>query len=179
MGSDLTNSFCPECYGKYGECMFEQCEYADSCRLYSEPDAAAKPMGGISWDDAQWDERLADDAGGPSKIGGKDGYGELADVLNFLLRIDDYTLEVLSTVMQENPSSAWELARTLGVSRQAIHRKLCDAVARNPELRSLLGTYLSKCRRVMAAREAKHVRQRGFRHDMRRRKNGNQMEFGI
>lgn len=86
--------------------------------------------------------------------------------MEFLLDLDNYTAELLSEIMHGDVSSASDLARKMGVSRQAVHRKIVDCCTLHPELRRLFITRLYRCRRLLT--DSKRLSKK---------KNQNQMEF--
>ena len=87
-------------------------------------------------------------------------------IMEFLLDLDNYTAELLSEIMHGDVSSASDLARKMGVSRQAVHRKIVDCCTLHPELRKLFITRLYRCRRLLT--DSKRLSKK---------KNQNQMEF--
>lgn len=137
----------PECY---------LCEYIHACYYAahaSNPDSRA---GIVSYERCSYLKDIASPAESftEQEVVPEDERPEftrrdLADVLAFLLRQDDYTLGLVAAALQGKALTAAELARHMGVSRQAIHRKLKATCDRCPEIRELLIGNLYRCRRVM------------------------------
>lgn len=103
---------------------------------------------------------VADDAGGDVCGTRRD---DLLAILAFLSRVDDYTLDVLSSVLGGDARTSSGIAREMGVSRQAVHRKLAWAVEHYPELRPLLNVYLRRCQRIVSARQERREARAGGR----------------
>jgi len=80
---------------------------------------------------------------------------DMKQVMGFLLRIDDYSLQILSEIVKNsktNDTMASDVARNFGVSRQAIHRKIRDSCVKYPELRGLFKLYLYRCKSIVNGR---------------------------
>ena len=142
----------PECY---------LCEYVHACDWAANAPNPDGRSGEISYDRSQWDEKLATMPDLSGEVApDKPGYTrrDLADLLAFLLRMDEYALKLAADALTGNTKTVAELARIQGVSRQAVHQKLERAVKRYPEIRGLLLGNLYRCRRIV--RESKSEGQR-------------------
>ncbi len=160
---------CPSCYGKPKEdATCQGCEWLASCRVYASlPPADPKPLSRhVSYEAMAGADGMA--AGDGRKGGicdGDDGrkvfsVDDLAVLVNLLLSLDDYELEILMRVVHGRYASLSELARVFGISKQAMHRKLADACYRHPELASMLGVHLRRCRRILECRKARPSQRR-------------------
>lgn len=152
----------PACWGKFNEQC--RCEFAAACRLCTETEPRMnRPLGGQNFDSvAGWAPDLADydhtpgteTEPEPEEIPDPSpGTGDLAQFLNFILHLDDYTLGILAEIIAPAPTqtgrrSVAQLARVHGISRQGMHRKMLDVVRKYPELASLLALSLRKIRRA-------------------------------
>lgn len=151
---------CPECFGKadrHGatpECS--ECEYLESCRVCCDiPDRKINRRSGhTSYERYSYSEEVAasetipDDSPKPAA---RPRYtdDDLRQLLEVLLRIDDYSLEILFEVMDGDIRSASDAAREFMVSRQAIHRKLMDSCIAHPVLKSIIKGYLQRCKKIL------------------------------
>lgn len=180
-------SECPECFGKIQELdRCAACQYMESCRYLSgHTDGAVNArMPRTVSVEAAGDRvefvRDFDDSGDSrdSRGGRRRGFGweDMRRVMQWLLSMDDFTLDILSRLAGGGIDSASDLARAMGVRRQAVHRKLVDMCAEHPELCDMLRGYLPKCRRI-----AEHRRSGRNRQHFRRRAGdeGRQMEFNF
>lgn len=161
---------CPECFGKadrHGatpECS--ECEYLESCRVCCDiPDRKINRRSGhTSYERYSYSEEVAaretipDDSPKPTA---RPRYtdDDLQQLLAFMLRIDDYTLDILAQVLSGDMNTASDVARSFGVSRQAIHRKLVDSCTMHPELRKIFQAHLYRCKRILKDREARKYRK--------------------
>ena len=76
----------------------------------------------------------------------------LGRFFRFLLELDDYTIGIISEVItpadpERKSCSVSALSKLHGCSRQAMHRKILDIIARRPELALLLKSTMSKLSR--------------------------------
>ena len=162
---------CPECYGKPkdGDAGCLACRWLGSCRVFARlPPAEPRPLPrhvsyeamtggeGLGAVEAP-SESLADAEEKSAKVFSVD---DLTVLTRLLLSLDDYELKIMQHIVHGRHTSLESLARVLGVSKQAMHRKLSDACYRHPELAALLGAHLRRCRRVLACRKAR-PNQRG------------------
>lgn len=171
---------CPECYGKPKEdAACKECRWLASCRVYASlPPAEPRPLPRhVSYEAMTGSTGLpVEDPGLAAQMDDGDGAAafsvdDMAVLVRLLLSLDDYELEILMRVVHGRYASLSELARVFGVSKQAMHRKLTDACAAHPELASLLGAHLRRCRRVLECRKAR-PNQRGV-------KDKRQLTFGF
>lgn len=152
-----------ECFGvgpKDERC--EDCEYRQACDVCLKmPDKKINlRMKGVSYDRFSFSSEVASEDDTPFEKMAKREQDEarLADeqfsiddlkqVVEFLLRVDDYSYAILSEIVMENHTTASGVARKFGVSRQAMHRKIRDACVKYPELRQMLQIHLHRCRRI-------------------------------
>lgn len=158
------------------------CQYSGSCRVFAEtPDnrVESRLPRTVSVEAAGDRAEFARD-GDDEERGSRDirrrgfGWEDMRHVMQWLLSMDDFTLDILSRLAGGGIDSASDLARAMGVRRQAVHRKLVDMCAEHPELCDMLRGYLPKCRRI-----AEHRRSGRNRQHFRRRPDdgGRQMEF--
>lgn len=166
--------------GRLDRC--ESCQYSESCRVCADmPDGRVESRlpRTVSVEAAGDRAEFAREA----KFEGRDihdsrrrdfGWEDMRRVMQWLLSMDDFTLDILSRLAGGGIDSASDLARAMGVRRQAVHRKLVDMCAEHPELCDMLRGYLPKCRRI-----AEHRRSGKNRQHFRRRPDdgGRQMEF--
>lgn len=168
---------CPECYGqpdkggKMQECG--SCEYNESCLYFIETIGCDKVSGHVSFDRVCYSKNIASKqdviADDIICASGSDS-GQVLQILEFLLDVDNYTAELVSEVLHGNCNTTSALGRKFGVSRQAIHRKLQDCCTEHPQLRKLFLTRLYNCRRLLTDSD-RLTRQRA------KRKDENQMEL--
>ncbi len=136
----------PECY---------LCEFIHACRYAADASDPNRRLGVTSYDRYSYSEEVAcheepfTEPELPEEEEPIFTRADLMELLMFLLRQDDYTLQLAAAALQGKALTAAELARYMGVSRQAIHRKLKDTCDRCPEIRELLAGSLYRCRRVM------------------------------
>ena len=155
------NNECPQCFGS-AQCP--ACEFADSCRLIvrTDPDMEKPAVPGAQDFDevSEWAPDLADYSHIPGDHSGDDldprdiSRQSLAALLTYLLHLDDYTLGILAEIIgPDHPgrTTAAQLARVRGCSRQRMHLKLLEIAERHPELRPMLKLALLKIRKARAA----------------------------
>ena len=184
----------PECWGEYAQdaerCA--ACQYAEACRWCGEnPDADASSVvrrdkHTVSYESLAYSSEVAVEDEPQDEARTDARRDDLLAILAFLARVDDYTLEILSSVLGGNATTSSGIARELGISRQAVHRRLGWAVEHYPELRPLLNVYLRRCERIVSARRertagiasgrkpAKHI---ASRDDRRSEGENRQLEF--
>ena len=128
---------CPDCYGKYptpsDPC--ENCEYEESCRYYT----ATTPPRGKKQGPVGFVDNCAADTAEPTPSETGDRFvteAELANVLRYLMELDEYTLSLLAEVITAPAGSlsVSALAQRRGVTRQAIHHKLISILENHREL---------------------------------------------
>jgi hypothetical protein len=85
---------------------------------------------------------------------------ELADFAGLLFRMDDYTLLLLREVIANGAASIADLARAMGVRRQAMHAKIMRTLRRFPELSDIFAALMPRLsvarRRYMKNQTRKH-----------------------
>ncbi|WP_337747108.1 hypothetical protein [Victivallis vadensis] len=103
----------PHCWKNYreisGECR--SCTYAEACRLCAATEARMRrPLGGQEFDSvANWVEELADcdHIPGVEPVPAREPVlPELAELLRYLLHLDDYTLGVLAELIAPSATTA-------------------------------------------------------------------------
>lgn len=165
----------PHCWKNYreisGECR--NCAYAEACRLCAATEARMRrPLGGQEFDGAaNWAEELADcdHIPGMETVSAREPVPpELAEMLRYLLHLDDYTLGVLAELIApsataERAATVAELARIHGISRQGMHRKMLAIAKESPELAGLLQLTVLKLRRSRREFTTPRRRNRGSR----------------
>ena len=159
---------CPVCFGKPSQSgLLDRCpvcEFRESCAFCAKDDGSScdHRLGHVSYERYSYSRETAappaepEDAtlSGPVDCKAAD----TLQVMEFLLDLDNYTAELLHEVLHGNCSTASELARKFGVSRQAIHRKIVDCCTLHPQLRKLFITRLYRCRRMM--RDSKRLSEK-------------------
>ena len=164
---------CPECFGKpqkvgkQDSCM--SCEFRGSCEFCANDDGSGcdRRLGHVSYDRYSYSEEAASPAGNQkddsNPVGPPDNIEDAGTlrVMEFLLDLDNYTAELLHEVLHGGCSTASDLARKFGVSRQAIHRKIIDCCTLHPQLRQLFISRLYRCRRIMRDSKRLKAKERG------------------
>lgn len=149
---------CPECYGSHEKCgkmpKCGDCEFQESCRYFIATIGCDKTSGHVSFEKISYSEKVSTSTAG--KPGADDiitvseaDNGQVLQILEFLLDVDNYTAELVSEVLHGNCNTTTALGEKFGVSRQAIHRKLQDCCTEHPQLRKLFYTRLYNCRRIL------------------------------
>ena len=169
-------SDCPECFGKPSAAgkldRCKNCEFQESCKFCAEDDGSScdRRLGHISYERFSYSREVSSAAPAPSQDApaGTDDTDSVRRVMGFLLDLDNYTAELVSDVLHGDVSTASELAKKRGITRQAVHRKIIDCCTQYPELRKLFITRLYRCRRIL--RDSKRLKPK---HDP------NQMEFNF
>lgn len=165
-------SDCPDCFGIDSKCgkleSCHSCEFQESCKLCAEDDGSRcnRRLGHVSYDRYSYSKEIAATPSPDPEPCEPLEHADTRRVMEFLLDIDNYTAELVSEVLHGNVSTASDIARKMGVSRQAIHRKIVDCCHLHPELRKLFITRLYRCRRILT--DSKRLSSKG---------NPNQMEF--
>lgn len=169
-------SDCPECFGKPSAAGKQDrcpdCEFQESCKFCAEDDGSScdRRLGHISYERYSYSREVSSAAPAPNQDApaGADDTDSVRRVMEFLLDLDNYTAELVSDVLHGNVSTASELAKKRGITRQAVHRKIIDCCTQYPELRKLFITRLYRCRRIL--RDSKRLKPK---HDP------NQLEFNF
>jgi hypothetical protein len=170
---------CPECYGKpeYGGKLpgCAKCEYNESCLYFISTAGCDKTSGHVSFEAVSYSKKVAQqsDAGAIFSAVESSGDGQVLQILEFLLDVDNYTAELISAVLHNDCRTTADLGKKFGVSRQAIHRKLQDCCTEHPQLRKLFYTRLYNCRRILTDSD-RLTRQRERKQQ---KKDENQMEL--
>jgi len=197
--TDHTENDCPTCYGdeaqhgKIDACA--SCVYFDSCRWYIDnpdtcPDGKRFSKGHfVSFEAVQFSEQIAnipnhdsDNESESHSASGKTVFtvDELRRLLEFMLRdIDDYSLAIVECALRTDCTSAADLARAFDVSREAIHRKLIDCCAKNPQIGYLLRSVLYKCAILADPEIRSRISGRRTKPDQINNNDKNQMEFNF
>lgn len=144
-----------KCFGKFviGSANCRKCEYLLSCRYYK---MTGKKMDArehiVSFDAAQELCECADFDHIPGNEEPFDFNREIILALSrffrYMLELDEYSIGIIAEVVSpENKGvhcTVPYLSRIHGCSRQAMHRKILDIIARRPELTSLLKSTMYK-----------------------------------
>lgn len=158
-----------KCYGNYktGSQECRDCEYRESCQLYTKTQGRMnQPLGGQDYDEiSEYAANVADYSSVPGQTEEDESQKEQRDFagfLNFLLHLDDYTLGVLAEIIAPSQGAmrrltVAEIARIRGISRQGMHRKTLDIARKSPELASLLKLAVMKIRK--SRHDFRHIRQ--------------------
>ncbi|MDD5727553.1 MAG: hypothetical protein PHV59_03220 [Victivallales bacterium] len=132
----------PECY---------LCEFMDACHYAAHATDPDRCLGMVSYERYNYSGEVAETLEAttePDKEVLEFTRRDLMDVLAFLLRMDEYALNLAAAVLQGQAMTTADLGRFMGVSRQAVHRKLKDACDQCPELRELFVGNLYRCKRI-------------------------------
>lgn len=144
---------CPKCYGtaetgKKKECA--SCKYAESCSIYFKSPNCDRTSGHVSFEQYNWSEEVSDNDGlFPAEQNQQEPkYTDvhMLAMLEFILRIDDYSLAIIKSIISKNSLTSSDVAKAFGVSRQAMHRKILDSIRRNPELKAVFMSTLYRCK---------------------------------
>ncbi len=149
---------CPSCFentklfDKQPQC--KSCEFYRSC-AYCVKNPGSKcetRLGMVSYDEFSYNSEVATPPANHEKRHDRTrpvySLDDMQHLLEFFLRIDDYSLAIVLSVLNDNMMNASQAARVFKVSRQAIHRKLVDSCAKHPELAGLLRANLYRCKRL-------------------------------
>ena len=146
----------PECY---------LCEYTRACHWAANAPKPDTRSALVSYENFSYSAEVATAAAIEDDPDDTPEYSrrDFAELLSFLLRMDEYTLKLASDALTGNVTSVSELARLQGVSRQAMHQKMARAVKQYPEIKELLLGNLFRCRRIMRepTSEAQRIATRG------------------
>lgn len=173
---------CPACFGveqKIVKPVCISCEFREACKVCRDmPDKKInRLLGFVSYDRFSYSREVADETGKPGDVHEE---GELLKqqryytqedlmyILSFLLKVDDYSLQILSEIVVKGRTLASDVARDFGVSRQAIHRKIRDSCIKYPELREMFKAYLYRCKSIInkrANRNSVEKRKRQLKHE--------------
>lgn len=185
----------PICFGKPAKCrktpQCAECVYVASCAWYCDnppPKRFARSSTGhhVSMERYQYAEEVAavpDDAASVYDADTADDYNtrpiytnaDMQYMLEFLLReVDDYTLAVVECVLREGHTTASQVAKAFGVSREAMHRKLVDSCQQYPALREVLRGALYRCKALADADNRSNITGRRARPA---KPKNSQMEF--
>lgn len=149
-----------------------KCEYFEACAYYAATTSSVDRRSKLisfeaiqEWlpDAADYDHIPGEPAPGSSRRSTL--ISMLANFFKFMLTLDDYTVGIICEVVSPGRNSAKtctvsELGRLHGCSRQAMHRKILDIIARHPELGLLLKNTmfkLSRGRRNFIRKRAEEV----------------------
>ena len=140
-----------ECFGhpRSKNTLCIDCQYRQSCNFFA---ASAKSVDRrsklTSFEEIQsWLPESADFDHIPGNSEETELESGLVSMLSrffrYLISLDDYTVGIICAVINSGNTSASgctvsELGKLHGCSRQAMHRKILDIIARRPELSSLL-----------------------------------------
>ena len=135
-------------YGQYSPSCPASCEWLESCRVYSQspnPDSAGRIHNPVNFEKNAF--RVDADKTGPSEpsepektdveLANDAVFGELSNVLNYLINLDDNTALAICDILRNPSISQAEIARQRGVSRQRINTSLLHACRKHPELAQL------------------------------------------
>ena len=152
----------PGCFGKINSASEKcrKCDFFESCTYWNATAASVDSREKLtSFEEVQdWLSDSADFRYIPGSEPENDVRSNLISMLGrffrFLLELDDYTMGIVCEVVKpsaETPHGCTVsyLGKIHGCSRQAMHRKILDIIARKPELTSLLKNTmykLSRCR---------------------------------
>ncbi|MEI8245596.1 MAG: hypothetical protein WCI51_07190 [Lentisphaerota bacterium] len=158
----------PECFenlqfGKKPECP--ACEFSESCKLYFKTEnKMERRCGHVSYEAIAYSKQVASKEEPEEVIEFVEPTAEpqheidenelkysdedFLKLMMFMLRIDDYSLGVVESVINGNLLTASDAARAFNVSRQAMHRKIVDSVRKHSELRSIFKINLSRCKKL-------------------------------
>lgn len=144
-----------DCYGKFNSrpSKCNACVYSESCRWYTSADDPERTnrhiisasAGGNAVDHAAAAYRSSVERGLPNT---PVTMRDLASFARYLLLLDDLTLGIIQEALS-GKDTVREIAISAGVSRQAVHRKMLDDIAKRPELSVL---YISLMPKLKAAR---------------------------
>lgn len=156
---------CPQCFGnassfaKLPAC--KTCQYRDACQYCAVnpiPDGSQRDTRGhhVSFEQYQHAEEIAceekpyyDEPAPVENSYDKPLYSnaDMQHMLEFMLRgVDDYSLAIVECVLREEHTTASQVAKAFGVSREAMHRKLIDSCRQYPYLAEMLRSTLYRCK---------------------------------
>lgn len=124
------------------------CEYRQSCALFAATSRSVESRSKLtSFEEIQsWLPDSADFDHIPGETKATDRHSRLISMLGrffrYLIGLDDYTIGIICEMLNSGNISGnytvSKLSRLRGCSRQTMHRKLLEIIARRPELSSLL-----------------------------------------
>ena len=124
------------------------CQYRQSCALFAATSKSVESRSKLtSFEEIQsWLPDSADFDHIPGETRTVDRYSQLITMLGrffrYLVALDDYTIGIICEMINSGDVSGnctvSKLSRLRGCSRQTVHRKLLEIIARRPELSSLL-----------------------------------------
>lgn len=154
---------CPECFATPGGGSgCGGCEFAESCRYCAATGRSVNSrLGHVSYDRYEYSREAngANEANPPPDPASEVRIDYVRMVMNFLMSCDRYTLKLLQACLEEDVSTLADLGRQVGVSRQAVHRKLVDSCTEHPELREFFIAKLPRCSRLL--RDSARIGNRG------------------
>lgn len=156
---------CPQCFGIASSCgqlpACTTCQYQESCRYCADnpaPGHSRRDTRGhhVSFEHYQYASEIAAEDKPPFDEPEQQAKAEydrpiysnadLQHLLEFMLRgVDDYSLAIVECVLREEHTTASQVAKAFGVSREAMHRKLIDSCKQYPYLRDTLRCALYRC----------------------------------
>ena len=158
MRKDSTTA--PKCFGKINSASAKcrKCEFQESCTYWNSTAASVESQSKLtSFEEIQeWLPDSADFSNIPGNEPENDERSNLISMLGrffrFLLELDDYTMGIICEIIKpsgETPHGCTVsyLGKIHGCSRQAMHRKILDIIARKPELTALLKNTMYKLSR--------------------------------
>lgn len=182
-----------KCFGHYisGDTSrgCKDCEYLTACQIYTETEGRMEQRSyNQSYDEiAEYAIDIADTEHAPDLLAiENDTVSEtedsnealkLADILHFILYLDDYDLGIVREIIAPSTTknlSVAELARMRNISRQAMHRKILDLARKNPMLRDLLTCVLLKLKKNRQLFENSPTKE-----SLEKKKSRTQLEFSF
>lgn len=136
----------PKCYGEFRKdsAACRGCPYGASCEFYALTKNPGRMGEEVSYEMANF---LVECAYIPDEDTEENLVTLLSDFFSYLVRLDDYSLGILLQVIYpgtEKPQTVTTLAEKRGCSRQAMHNKILDLIAKKPELAFLFRSVLYK-----------------------------------
>lgn len=148
----------PDCYGKFeaGKKACVKCVYNKSCAYCKATENMVESRSRLaSFEQIEnWKRDVADydHIPGTSRPESNDILTVLSRFFRYILDLDDYSLgiirEVIAPTENGTPCTVSQLGRLHGCSRQAMHRKLLDMIAKHPELALLFREIMFKLPRA-------------------------------
>ena len=129
------NNAAPECYGKYSnQPKCAGCEFADSCKYFAGAETQTKKLEndikhGLSYDDSR--SHITNELPVDLESNKTYTHDEVVALCAFMLRVGrDRKLGPVVSAKLTGASSFAEIARREGVTRQAIHKRVGQQLAR-------------------------------------------------
>ena len=138
---------CPDCYGKPPKKPAERCaacEYAESCTLYASMREEPAHARSHTCQEKALDLESSTPAGEHRDIRTTVTVSELAEFVKLLFRIDDYTLLILREVIANGATTVSEVAKAIGVRRQALHAKVLNTIKKFPQLSEMFAALMPR-----------------------------------